>query len=73
MKPLLCLHSTLCFPASETLKIDLIGMEESHNRIYPSIIPLLRMELICCEEEDTRRPEGGAVALLRLRTSRPCP
>lgn len=72
MKPSLCLHLTMCFSASETLKIDLIGMEESYNRIYPSIIPLLRMGLMCCEEE-TRRPEGGAVALLLLCTSRPCP
>lgn len=55
MKPSLCLHLTLCFPASETLKIDLIEMEESHNRIYPSIIPLLRMHWCVVR----RRRQGG--------------
>lgn len=64
MKPSLCLQTTLWFPASETLKIDLIGMEECHNRIYPSIILILRMRLMRREEEEeeTRRAEGGAVA-----------
>lgn len=56
MKPSLCLHLTLCFPASETLKIDLIEMEESHNRIYPSIIPLLRMHWCVVRR---RRRQGG--------------